>query len=98
MREHEISALKPRSVTGHPAYSKRAASAHEVKQPQAGQHNQGGLKKADFSSKCLLCSLFLCQGSPSVSLILIFKSVPMIPYDTMCFYLLSYMIALLCID
>lgn len=48
MREHEISALKPRSVTGHPASSKRAVSAPEVKQPQAGQHNQGGLKKNSF--------------------------------------------------
>ena len=67
MREHEISALKPRSVTGHPAYGKRAVSAHEVKQPQADQHNQGGLKKAHFSSKCRLCSLFFCRGSPSVS-------------------------------
>lgn len=67
MREHEISALKPRSVTGHPASSKRAVSAPEVKQPQAGQHNQGGLKKTHFRNKCLLCSLFLCRGSPSVS-------------------------------
>lgn len=77
MREHEISALKPRSVTGHPASSKRAVSAHEVKQPQAGQQNQGGLKKAHFAMQ--LISLSRLPKCLSPSLILIFKSVPMIP-------------------
>ena len=78
------------------AKSKRAVSAPEVKQPQAGLQNQGGLKKAHFAMQLIsLSRLPKCLSPP---LILIFKHVPMIPLWYKVFYLLSYMIALLSID